>query len=223
MDLQLSVFLLFILLTAGHSLRCYQCLSHTGSCEDPEVTTCPDFSKCFSSVTVAQLYGSPPTTVKFKACVPSAGCLSSSLSSEDVSYFCCNTDLCNAKDAALSGESSPGIFNMSNILSYPSLSNNPNPPNPNGKRCYSCIGQSCLNIMDCSGSQDRCFKGTVAHNGQAIAISSCATKEVCDAATSVGNFGSFSCCEGNLCNGAQSVTQSFLFLCGSLLSYFLLH
>lgn len=53
----------------------------------------------------------------------------------------------------LSGDSSPNIFTVPN----PSI---PNPPIPNGKRCYHCIGQSCLNIMDCSGGQDRCIKGT---------------------------------------------------------------
>ncbi len=50
----------------------------------------------------------------------------------------------------------------------------------------------------------------------------CASQSMCDATASVPNVGSISCCEGNLCNGAKSVTQS-LFLCGSLLFFILLH
>ncbi len=31
---------------------------------------------------------------------------------------------------------------------------------PNGKTCYSCDEKSCLNILSCSGSEDRCFKAS---------------------------------------------------------------
>ncbi len=31
---------------------------------------------------------------------------------------------------------------------------------PNGKKCYSCDDKSCLNILSCSGSEDRCFKAS---------------------------------------------------------------
>uniref|UniRef100_A0A8C1CGB4 Snake toxin/toxin-like domain-containing protein n=1 Tax=Cyprinus carpio carpio TaxID=630221 RepID=A0A8C1CGB4_CYPCA len=111
------------------------------------------------------------------------------------SYSCCDTDLCNAKDAP----------DLSAIV-------------PNGKTCYSCDGHSCLNIMSCSGSEDRCIKAT----GQS-AVKGCVSKSICDATTSVNDVQSISCCSGNLCNGAQSITQSFLFLCCSLFSFILLH
>ncbi|KAK7143126.1 hypothetical protein R3I93_014330 [Phoxinus phoxinus] len=71
--------------------------------------------------------------------------------------------------------------------------------------------------MDCSGSQDRCIEGTATFNGQTFPINGCANKAACE------SVASFWCCEGNLCNGAQCVTQSVLFLCCSLLSYFLMH
>jgi len=61
----------------------------------------------------------------------------------------------------------PNFSNFSNIPNIPNFSNFSNIPNipnfsniPNGKKCYYCDGKSCSNIMDCSGSQDRCIKGT---------------------------------------------------------------
>uniref|UniRef100_A0A8C2HA06 Snake toxin/toxin-like domain-containing protein n=1 Tax=Cyprinus carpio TaxID=7962 RepID=A0A8C2HA06_CYPCA len=84
----------------------------------------------------------------------------------------------------------------------------PDPSNvPNGNKCYYCDGQSCSNTVSCSGIEDRCFKAT----GQSLVLKG------------FNDVQSISCCSGNLCNGAQSVTQSFLFLCCSLLSFILLH
>ncbi|XP_058613457.1 zinc finger BED domain-containing protein 4-like [Onychostoma macrolepis] len=94
---------------------------------------------------------------------------------------------------------------------------------PNGKTCYSCDEKSCSNILSCSGSEDRCFKATESFGGQSMVLKGCVSKSICDATTSVGDVQGVSCCEGNLCNDAKSVTQSFLFLCCSLLSFILLH
>uniref|UniRef100_A0A672KY89 Snake toxin/toxin-like domain-containing protein n=2 Tax=Sinocyclocheilus grahami TaxID=75366 RepID=A0A672KY89_SINGR len=115
------------------------------------------------------------------------------------SLACCNTDQCNDQDA-------------------------PEPSDvPNGKKCYYCDGESCLNILSCSGSEERCFKGTTNVMGQSKVLKGCVSKSICDATTTVTDVQGISCCEGNLCNSAESVTQSFLFLCGSLLSFILLH
>ncbi|XP_059363306.1 urokinase plasminogen activator surface receptor-like [Carassius carassius] len=115
------------------------------------------------------------------------------------SLVCCNTDQCNIQDA-------------------------PDPSSvPNGKTCYSCDEKSCSNILNCSGSEDRCFKATTSVGGQSIVVKGCVSKSICDAETSVRDVQGFSCCEGNLCNGAQSVSQSFMFFCCSLLSFILLH
>ncbi|XP_048035729.1 prostate stem cell antigen-like [Megalobrama amblycephala] len=93
----------------------------------------------------------------------------------------------------------------------------------NGKSCYYCNGKNCLNTVSCTGSEDRCIKATGNFGSQSLVVKGCVSKFICDATSFIPNIDGISCCEGNLCNGAQSVSQSFLFLCCSLLSYFLLH
>ncbi|KAL1253354.1 hypothetical protein QQF64_018047 [Cirrhinus molitorella] len=116
-----------------------------------------------------------------------------------MSFACCNTDRCNAQDA-------------------------PDPSNvPNGMTCYSCDEKSCSNIVSCSGSEDRCLTATGTLSVLSVVVKGCVSKSICDAERSVRDIENTSCCEGNLCNGAKSITQSFLFLCCSLLSFILLH
>ncbi|XP_016424026.1 urokinase plasminogen activator surface receptor-like [Sinocyclocheilus rhinocerous] len=200
MDLQISVFLLFVLFTAGHSFSCYECMDVTGSCADQTLKACPiGSSKCMSLTTAAQADG---ISVKMKVKGCAADCMSGSMNigTGKTSFACCNTDKCNVQDA-------------------------PDPSHTsNGKRCYSCDGQSCSNIMSCSGSEDRCIKATASYGGQSMVVKGCVSQAICDATTttSVPYVQSISCCEGNLCNGAKSVTQS-MFLCGFLLSFLLLH
>ncbi|XP_067280421.1 urokinase plasminogen activator surface receptor-like [Pseudorasbora parva] len=196
MDLQISVFLFFILFTAGHSLDCYECLGLTGSCADQKLKTCPGGSSKCMSVTAVTQGGEITVKVKTKDCAPACQNGSMNFGISKVTSSCCNTDQCNFQDA-------------------------PDPSNiPNGKTCYSCDGQSCSNTVRCSGTEDRCIKAT---GISSVAVKGCASKSMCDPTSFIPNVEDISCCEGNLCNGAQSVTQSFLFLCCSLLSYFLLH
>ncbi|XP_051733841.1 prostate stem cell antigen-like [Ctenopharyngodon idella] len=199
MDLQISVFLLFILFTAGHSLRCYECNGLTGSCVGQTVQTCPSgYSQCESLTGVTQI-GDITSKEKFKGCAPVCRSGSINFGLVRMTTSCCNTDLCNLQDA-------------------------PDPSNvPNGKKCYYCDGQTCSKTLSCSGDEDRCITATATSGGQTVVVKGCVSKSFCDATTSVRNVESISCCEGNLCNGAQSVSQSFLFFCCSLLSYFLLH
>ncbi|KAK7143120.1 hypothetical protein R3I93_014324 [Phoxinus phoxinus] len=221
MDLQLSVFLLFILFTAGtktnsvcdvtgykyrslmslslcfipkgHSLSCYECMSETGSCAGQKVKTCPSgYSQCMSSTVVAQV-GDITFKVKIKDCAVACQSGSINFGIVKMTSSCCNTNKCNAQDAP--------------------------EPVSNGKKCYFCDEQqSCSNTVKCSGTEDRCIKATATATGQSLVVKGCVSKSIFDA-TSV----SVQSCSGNLCNGAQSVTQSVLFLCCSLLSYFLMH
>ncbi|XP_016377135.1 urokinase plasminogen activator surface receptor-like [Sinocyclocheilus rhinocerous] len=195
MDRQISVFLLFILFTSGHSLKCNLCLE--GSCRqetcDSGQTSC--LSETYFHKSTFSLYN---TSVK--RCAPAGDCVSGfiNLGSIKISSSCCNTDLCNDKDA-------------------------PDPSNvPNGKQCYHCDGHNCSSILRCSGSEDRCFTATGDLGGMLLLAKGCVSKSACNA-TKLFSLLRISCCEGNLCNGAQSITQSFLFLCCSLLSFILLH
>ncbi|KAF4098896.1 hypothetical protein G5714_020926 [Onychostoma macrolepis] len=121
-----------------------------------------------------------------------------------MSYSCCNTDLCNAKDA-------------------PDPSSSTAKEVPNGKKCYECYGPYCSDIVNCTGSEDHCITHKGTYGGLSFNVKGCASKDACDSLTSSLYGQGVSCCSGNLCNGVQSVTQSFLFLCCSLLSFILLH
>ncbi|XP_042634549.1 prostate stem cell antigen-like [Cyprinus carpio] len=128
-----------------------------------------------------------------------------------MSFFCCDTDLCNARDAPdPSVESSSTNFGIPNDV-------------PNGKKCFYCDLQSCSNIRDCSGSEDHCFTATTNFGSQSFAAKGCISKQACDASALLPSSQGITCCGGNLCNSVQSITQSFLFLCCSLLSFILLH
>uniref|UniRef100_A0A8C2K1G7 Lymphocyte antigen 6 family member M6 n=1 Tax=Cyprinus carpio TaxID=7962 RepID=A0A8C2K1G7_CYPCA len=145
--------------------------------------------------------GVSSSLVTVKSCAP-ASCPSGSfnLGNIKLSSYCCSTDLCNDRNSP-----------------------DPSTNTPNGKTCYFCDGQNCSSIMTCSGSEDRCFNATASFGGQPVGVKGCVSKAICDAASLIPNVQGISCCSGNLCNGAQSVTQSFLFLCCSLLSFILLH
>uniref|UniRef100_A0A8C2JVP2 UPAR/Ly6 domain-containing protein n=1 Tax=Cyprinus carpio TaxID=7962 RepID=A0A8C2JVP2_CYPCA len=121
--------------------------------------------------------------LKIKGCADDCVRGSMDIGIVKISSECCNTDKCNVQDAP-----DPSLI-------------------PNGKMCYSCDGQNCSNILRCSGSEDRCIKAT----GQSDAVKGCVSQSICDdtKTISIPYVQSISCCEGNLCNGAKSVTQSF--------------
>ncbi|KAG1941243.1 phospholipase A2 inhibitor CNF-like [Pimephales promelas] len=196
MDLQISVFLLFVLFTAGHSLRCYGCYSETGSCTGSQTeTTCP--STWCKSIVTTSVVGDVTIKTRSKGCASECQSVSSNFGYERMNVSCCNTDLCNAQDLS--------------------------DPVPNGKKCYTCDEKGCSKTLSCLGDEDRCITITGHSQGLLSVVKGCVSKSACAATALVKNVRGISCCEGNLCNGAQSVTQSFLFLCGSLLSYFLMH
>ncbi|XP_065099900.1 phospholipase A2 inhibitor gamma subunit B-like [Paramisgurnus dabryanus] len=202
MELKIFIVLFCALFTGGHSLKCYECTGPIGSCVNKE-TTCPSFANVCSTQTTVT--GDNVSSMQIKSCTVSEACTSSSINfgvtRTVTSTQCCNSDLCNSKYAPDSSANSP-----------------------NGKQCYSCDGLSCTNKLKCIGNEDYCIKATVPAESGPQTLKGCASKSVCDSTSSQANAGfTGSCCQGNLCNGAKSVTQNLIFLLWPLFFYILLH
>ncbi|XP_073679981.1 urokinase plasminogen activator surface receptor-like [Garra rufa] len=183
MDLQVSLFLLFILFTAGHALYCYECVDVMGVCIK-KLGMCPyNAVNCVSSTVVLEIGGISSKT-KVHGC--SLGCESGSMNFGIVksSQSCCGTSFCNAREAQ-----------------------DPRTIVPNGKKCYYCDGYSCSNILSCSGTEDRCITATGTFEGQAAVVKGCASKAICDS-KALASVHDISCCKGNLCNDDESATES---------------
>ncbi|XP_056302775.1 phospholipase A2 inhibitor and Ly6/PLAUR domain-containing protein-like [Danio aesculapii] len=192
MDLQISVFLLFVLISAGHSLRCYQCAGN--SCTQ---TTCSTGgSSCFASTGYS---GNIKAT--FKDCYPLTNCPTGSinLGSIKTSIYCCSSDLCNVQDSA-----------------------DPNTNVPNGLKCYYCDGQNCSKTLSCSGTEDRCISESGNLGNQSMMFKGCVSNSFCTGAASIYGGTNSTCCTGNLCNSAKSITQSLPLLCCFLLAFILM-
>ncbi|XP_050958880.1 prostate stem cell antigen isoform X2 [Labeo rohita] len=102
MDLQILVFFLFLLFTAGHSLSCYKCTNPIGSCADPTVETCPSGSYKCSTQTVTQI-GSTKVTSTVKECARDCEPATKPIGTGTASLQCCDSDLCNAADGMCKG------------------------------------------------------------------------------------------------------------------------
>ncbi|KAI2647289.1 Xenoxin-2 [Labeo rohita] len=163
MHLQVSAVLLFILLTGGFSLVCYDCSSQQkGPCEKQ---------------------------------IPCNSVNNSCTSRREVIYNGDTVTETNVTTCAL-----PDLY------SY-----------VNGKKCFTCHEKDCSHTVSCRGNEDYCFTGY-----EPAILKGCASKYFCDNAQSLRGI-NITCCSGDLCNSVKSVTQSFLFLCCSLLSFILLH
>ncbi|NP_001373263.1 lymphocyte antigen 6 family member M2 precursor [Danio rerio] len=197
MDKQIAVFLLFVIFTTGHSLSCYQCNS---SCVNLTETACSSGTTMCESTTMIPQLADLGTNKTFKGCA--ADCGNGSINFSIVMIFseCCNSDRCNIQDAQDS-----------------------NTDALNGNTCYYCDeSNNCFNVLNCSGSDDLCVTATGTIEGQEMTLKGCASSSICVAVTSIGLAQNISCCSENLCNGAKSVTQSFLFLCFPLIIFILM-
>ncbi|XP_073727621.1 urokinase plasminogen activator surface receptor-like isoform X2 [Misgurnus anguillicaudatus] len=203
MELKIFIVLFCALFTGGHSLKCYECTGPVGSCANKE-TTCSSFFNVCSTQTTVTNTGGAEQKMQSKGCGVAEACMTASINfgvtRTVTSTQCCNTDLCNSKDASDSSSNSA-----------------------NGKQCYYCNGQSCTNKLNCIGSEDYCIKATVPGGSASQTLKGCASKFICDTSAQ-GNAGlTGSCCQGSLCNGAKSVTQNLLFLLWPLFFYILIH
>uniref|UniRef100_A0A3B4D5A8 UPAR/Ly6 domain-containing protein n=1 Tax=Pygocentrus nattereri TaxID=42514 RepID=A0A3B4D5A8_PYGNA len=131
-------------------------------------------------------------TIRTKDCARAAECVSGSLNlgvmKMSLNTQCCTSDRCNT-------------------LPFGS---------PNGKKCFMCTDKDCSGTVSCEGDQDRCVSATVTANGVQVAMKGCVSRNFCttDASSmqAAGITGSVSCCEGNLCNGAEGVKLSLLIM-----------
>ncbi|KAK5922501.1 hypothetical protein CgunFtcFv8_019757 [Champsocephalus gunnari] len=135
-----------VLLHQAYSLECH-CTQGSG-CKNSKIE-CPSGQSCSSERHVSYSNGSKIDDVNFKGCALPERCVNRSLNfglvQTLISSSCCTTKLCNS-------------------------ANDPEPvqSQPNGKSCFSCIGQSCTSSLACTGNQEFCYSASVTVDGQHI-------------------------------------------------------
>ncbi|XP_075321398.1 urokinase plasminogen activator surface receptor-like, partial [Odontesthes bonariensis] len=120
---------------------------------------------------------------------------------------CCNSDLCNNQSAP-----DPGKFS------------------PNGKKCFTCEGETCTKTLNCEGNEDRCVSGTLNADGVKTTLKGCASELMCLASstqqlalkTKAASGLKLSCCQGDLCNSAGSTSAGLPLMAVPLISLVLL-
>lgn len=142
--------------------------------------------------------------VKTKSCSSVEQCVQGSLNFGVVrtlmTSMCCDTNLCNTQNAP---EVSPTT-------------------KPNGKKCYQCgVQAGCTETLNCDNDEDYCISASVNVGNQVVLMKGCATKSICsEKTTNTLGTGTFSCCQGDLCNGSTVTSASFLLLV-TMMSLFL--
>ncbi|KAG9269187.1 lymphocyte antigen 6B-like isoform X2 [Astyanax mexicanus] len=202
MRLQVTLMLICLLFPEVQGLKCYQCIPvPPGTCTQTQVD-CPD--QCSSTTMVTYIAGLKQD-VQMKKCATSPECVSGSMNlgamKISINTKCCSTDLCNSQ-------------------SVPALSTG----SPNGRKCYTCDNNDCTGIVDCEGDEDHCVNIKSSAGNVQVTLKGCASRSVCTegqaSMSSAGVSGSVNCCQGNLCNGAESVNLSlFLLILGPLISF----
>ncbi|XP_062322141.1 phospholipase A2 inhibitor and Ly6/PLAUR domain-containing protein-like [Osmerus eperlanus] len=134
------------LFSTAFTLTCYECVSGaTGSCVDTQ-KTCPSSTQCAAMRVTSYAGGSKVVNMTVKSCAAPAECLTGSLNFRIektlINSKCCTTDLCNSQTVPESSSDTP-----------------------NGKQCYTCNGQDCLNTLNCLGDENSCISttGNVSH------------------------------------------------------------
>ncbi|KAI7795820.1 putative urokinase plasminogen activator surface receptor-like [Triplophysa rosa] len=204
MDLYIFAILLFTLFAGGHSLKCYQCANGTSSCVGAETKCSALFTACASATVVASA-GNNVVISKVKSCNSPLSCGNGSINfgiaRATVSMQCCTTDLCNTQDVPAS-----------------------NTTDVNGKQCYYCDANSCSNKLKCLGTEDYCIKAKANIDPLPGTVKGCVSKSICDITSLVPDgYVDISCCQGDLCNSAKSITLNLLLLSWPFFFYTLFH
>ncbi|XP_053542046.1 urokinase plasminogen activator surface receptor [Ictalurus punctatus] len=200
MKSQVILLLICMLFSKALSLTCQQCIYPlSATCTDTQ--TCAD--QCLTSTTSVYMSGAKVSDVNVKTCGTADTCVTGSMNLGVMKMVnnakCCQTDLCNTETLPASPKQAP-----------------------NGRSCYSCDANSCSGTVNCEGSEDRCISVSVQQGKDTISMKGCVSKSFCAApgTTSTSGIGisNVQCCEGNLCNGAENFTLSFLLMIVPLLS-----
>ncbi|KAK9961207.1 hypothetical protein ABG768_009011 [Culter alburnus] len=204
MALSVLCILMSTLFYKVNALTCYQCIPETSTkCTETKVE-CP-VGQCGTMKTTSYTGNNKLADMVMKNCSVARQCGTASVNFGITQIFinnqCCGTNLCNNNQSE------------------------PEPPKsiPNGMDCYTCNGEDCSSALPCANDEDHCIKATVNTDGQTLIMKGCATISFCrgDLSTQIGQSSSSSvdlnCCEGHLCNGAQSVTPSRWFQLGLLM------
>ncbi|XP_047454172.1 urokinase plasminogen activator surface receptor-like, partial [Mugil cephalus] len=200
-----------VLLPEASTLRCYDCIPEvTGTCN--ETTTCPtEKNQCAAVNLVSRIYndycfiagGSEVFNGTGKTCVLPEECGQHSVNfgvfRTVVTSKCCNTDLCNTQPAP-----------------------EPSETNPNGRKCFTCVGQMCNTTLNCLGTEDSCISATVSTGGQNVTLKGCASKVLCtnkEFLRAIELLGAeVSCCQGDSCNSSSSTSAGLMLLVAPLIS-----
>ncbi|XP_056331113.1 sperm acrosome membrane-associated protein 4, partial [Danio aesculapii] len=98
---------------------------------------------------------------------------------------------------------------------------------PNGNQCFTCNMTDCSKMLACEGDETQCFTATVYGNDGKVPMKGCSSRQLCgiNGTQTLGlpaplGAAVTKCCQGNLCNQAQSPRAYFPILI-ALLSLFL--
>uniref|UniRef100_A0A4W5MD59 UPAR/Ly6 domain-containing protein n=1 Tax=Hucho hucho TaxID=62062 RepID=A0A4W5MD59_9TELE len=200
--------LVCVLLPKAYSLTCFECIPGvSGECTDKQ-TNCPNPTQCGNLRIMSYMGDTQIVDINGKSCAQPSECLNASVNFGNVrttiATKCCNTDLCNSQRVPESTKAPP-----------------------NGKKCFTCTGTDCTSTLSCLGDEDRCISTTVNMAGNEMKMKGCASKSICvgDVSQALGPaiVIDMKCCEGNLCNNAQSIGLSLLLLVTSMVSVALFH
>uniref|UniRef100_A0A8C1NUX1 UPAR/Ly6 domain-containing protein n=2 Tax=Cyprinus carpio TaxID=7962 RepID=A0A8C1NUX1_CYPCA len=199
MALHIILLLTTVFFSKALTLKCYGCSPDSaGACT--QTLTCP--SRCGYMTTNVFVDGKKVGSSTTKTCADNASCVTGSMNSGQskvtLNSQCCTTDYCNNVNA-------------------PDLPQKP----LNGKKCFSCNATTdCTRTLACEGDETQCFITTAEVDGKNVTTKGCSSRLLCGNGTlALGlpvqpyGFGAYmKCCEGNLCNGAQSLRVYFLML-----------
>ncbi|KAL7393434.1 hypothetical protein ABVT39_010906 [Epinephelus coioides] len=147
--------------------------------------------------------GSKLADINSKGCAVAEECVEASANFGSaktvITTKCCTSELCNTQPAP-----------------------EPIKSNPNGKKCFTCDGQSCTATLNCDGNEDYCISSKVSAGNDKVTVKGCASKLVCSNTASAQMAGAIggqvSCCQGNFCNSASSTSAGLLLLLTPLVS-----